>query len=91
MQSHQKEDYDSNKTPKGEVSIGQIDADDCKKSVYVHGSSRKEIHIHIQGDDESDKKSKASKDRLLMLQAVDTESAEKWVEILHSWIFYLHN
>lgn len=85
-----KEDYDAEKPPKGEIKISQIIADDINTAVYVSGSSKKEMHIRIKGDENVDKKLKASKDRLLMLQAVDSETAQSWIDILKEWVTYVN-
>lgn len=58
-------------------------------AVYLTGSAKKEIHVRIKGDENADKKSKASKDRLLMLQAVDAVTAQEWVTILQDWVTYV--
>ena len=86
----QKEDFDADKAPKGEVNISQIDYDDLDSTVYLAGSSNKEMRIHIKGDKSEDKKSKVSRDRLLMLQALDREGAEAWVQLLKEWVTFIN-
>jgi hypothetical protein len=48
------------------------------------------MHIHIQGNKHFDKKSKASRDRMLVLQAIDEDAAAAWLDILKEWIRYLN-
>ena len=86
----QKDDYDAEKEPKGDLKVSQIDSNDIDNAVFAAGSSKKEIHIRIKGDETCDKKLKASKDRLLMLQALDAETAESWIAILKDWVKYVN-
>ena len=86
----QKEDYEGEKTPKGDINIMQIPAENVDKSIYLTGSAKCEIHIRMKGDETADKKSKASKDRLLVLLAIDEESAIAWIDILKDWVKYLN-
>lgn len=85
-----KEEYDAEKEPKGEIKISQIIADDINSAIYLSGSAKKEMHVRIKGDETANKKLKASKDRLLMLQAVDAETAQSWVDILKEWVAYVN-
>lgn len=86
----QKEDYSGEMEPKGEINLLQIPSDDVDKSVFLSGSANTEMHIYAMGDKSSEKKSKASKDRELILQATDEESAVAWVDILKDWVEYLN-
>lgn len=86
----QKEDYDADKVPKGEINIMMIPAQNIEESIMVAGAANNEIHIYIEGDKGSYKRSKAAKERLLILQAIDEKMALAWVTILTDWMRYLN-
>lgn len=92
LPSFQKEDYEGNKAPKGSIDLLQLPSDDPDKAAFLAGAELNEIHLHIKGTepDKKDKKTKATKDRMFVLQAPDHETAASWLAIVKEWVLFLH-
>lgn len=83
-----RKEYDDEAKPKGEINLRQISLENFDRSVYV--TNTREIHVGILGDKNADKSLKASKDRVLVLQAANGEDAQFWLGILRDWVTYVN-